>query len=348
MKINTPITIGFVRNRTSDSAQLMRGVRYLGSFLLVCGFWLLLPLAGLLWARRRSWIVIFGGLTFALTASVVALGGDGLPMFRFIVPILPPFFLLLAEGATGTVERFSPRPSLRGALVVAAIIMAALSGRALFFGPAHDYVRQDVAEVAAWKAIGVWFRGNVPPDASIAVIPAGAIPYFSGLRTIDMLGLNDATIAHRAIPGLGSGQPGHEKYDVEYVLEREPTYILVGVYALAPRPESPSALVRPHYGAEQEMLRAPRLWRDYRLERARAEGGYFAYFVRTAASSDPPAGAGSSPINRSSNGTMLAARRRCPTPFGCSPSGRFIDGLPPTPSRKAAASSTSRSRATRG
>jgi len=37
------------------------------------------------------------------------------------------------------------------------------------------------------------------PGDSIAVVDAGAIPYFSGVKTIDMPGLNDRHIAH--LPG---------------------------------------------------------------------------------------------------------------------------------------------------
>jgi len=43
--------------------------------------------------------------------------------------------------------------------------------------------------------------------------------------TIDMLGLTDRHIAHLPIP-LGTGIPGHEKYDTAYVLARRPDYLV--------------------------------------------------------------------------------------------------------------------------
>jgi len=68
-------------------------------------------------------------------------------------------------------------------------------------------------------------RDNAPPDSVIAVDAAGAIPYFSGLRSIDMFGLNDRHIAHIVVPTMGSGKPGHEKYDARYVYAQNPDWI---------------------------------------------------------------------------------------------------------------------------
>jgi hypothetical protein len=92
--------------------------------------------------------------------------------------------------------------------------------------------------------------------------------------------LNDATIAHRDMPGLGSGLPGHEKFDIDYVLARRPGIILLGVYGLDPRPLPPAQMVHYSYEAEWRMLDAPRFRDEYELRRARAASGYFPYFVR--------------------------------------------------------------------
>lgn len=60
--------------------------------------------------------------------------------------------------------------------------------------------------------------------ATLATGAAGKLPYFSGLRTLDMSGLTDAHIAHvPANPGLKV--PGHNKRDIGYVLGRRPRLI---------------------------------------------------------------------------------------------------------------------------
>ncbi len=74
--------------------------------------------------------------------------------------------------------------------------------------------------------MGLWFRENVPPDSLLATNTAGSVAYYSRLKTIDMLGLNDVHIAHREVKTLGKGFAGHEKGDGKYVLSRKPDYVM--------------------------------------------------------------------------------------------------------------------------
>lgn len=70
-----------------------------------------------------------------------------------------------------------------------------------------------------WINAGKYLREHYP-NATIAIDGAGKTPYYSNLYTIDTMGLNDPVIAH------GNAQdvfrPGHNKTNVEYVLERKP------------------------------------------------------------------------------------------------------------------------------
>jgi hypothetical protein len=263
-----------------SAAQVLRGLRYAGLFVAESGYLLLLPLVGLSWRRNDPALGILATLACALTAYVVLIGGDGLPMFRFLVPVLPLFYLLLGRGFAGAVERSGAGRAARTVALVLALALGARAALPAFAGQAARLVEADRREVAAWKEIGHYFAENAPRDASIAVITAGAIPYFSGLESIDMLGLNERAIARRAMPGLGSGAAGHEKFDVEHVLDRRPTYVVLGTYGLAPDPLPPERILRPFYPAEIEMLRSERFRRDYLLVRARTPSGYFAHFVR--------------------------------------------------------------------
>jgi len=57
------------------------------------------------------------------------------------------------------------------------------------------------------------------PDARIAVVTAGAIPYFTELPAIDLLGKNDPVIAHKPnhLPSsIADIRPGHMKWDYDY------------------------------------------------------------------------------------------------------------------------------------
>lgn len=264
----------------SEPAQILRGLDYLHRFLAESGYGLLLPLAGLLLPERSRNLLVPFAVAVVLGGAVVLVGGDGLPMYRFLVPMLPLLYLLAAHGTAAVVERLGFRPLLRAAVLVAVLAIAGRASVPAFAGPSALYVEQDRGEVAAWKAIGRYFAEHASAEASMAVITAGAMPYFSGLEAIDMLGLNDPVIARRDVSSLGRGQAGHEKHDVDYVLSRRPTYILIGVYGLGSRVLPTQALVRPFYPAEREMLQSPRFAEMYTLERGSTPSGDFAYFRR--------------------------------------------------------------------
>jgi hypothetical protein len=89
----------------------------------------------------------------------------------------------------------------------------------------RDFVAEDRIRVQGnWVAIGKWLGDYARPGETLAIAVAGAIPYYSGLYTIDMLGITDSHIAHVEIEDMGSGTAGHEKHDIDYVLARRPTY----------------------------------------------------------------------------------------------------------------------------
>jgi arabinofuranosyltransferase len=273
----------------ASPAQVFRGLYYAHVFFAFCGYWLLLPLIGLRWSARRRAALLLGGLTLALLGYVIAIGGDALPMFRFFTPLLPAFFLLLAMGTDGILERLGGLRHARAGTMSLLVLVAIFAARVGITGPLYEEVRRDSREVSAWKEIGAWLRDHAPRDATIAVIPAGAIPFVSKLRTIDMLGLNDATIAHRDLPQLGSGLPGHEKFDVDYVLSRRPDVILLGVYGLEPEPRPPWEMIHYYYEAEWRMLDSKRFGEEYRILSGRTPGGYFPFFARSVPPASAPA-----------------------------------------------------------
>ncbi len=73
-----------------------------------------------------------------------------------------------------------------------------------------------------WIHLGKHLR-TYYPDVRLAVDAAGKIPYFSGLETIDMRGLNDRHIGHMDVEYFSN--PGHDKHDADYVLARQPDLI---------------------------------------------------------------------------------------------------------------------------
>jgi hypothetical protein len=66
--------------------------------------------------------------------------------------------------------------------------------------------------------LGVVLRDTTPPDTTVAVVWAGATPYFDRRPSIDLLGKSDATIAHER--PRGRVYPGHMKWDYAHSIGR--------------------------------------------------------------------------------------------------------------------------------
>jgi len=82
------------------------------------------------------------------------------------------------------------------------------------------------SSVDHWRIqIGQALNDSTDESTTIALIPAGIIKYYSERYAIDMLGLNDRDIAHTDMQSI-RGLPGHEKYNIDSVLAREPDIII--------------------------------------------------------------------------------------------------------------------------
>jgi hypothetical protein len=86
-----------------------------------------------------------------------------------------------------------------------------------------DQWRFTGAAYAAYDAqvsrYGVALREMTAPGTTIAVVWAGATPYFDHRPSIDLLGKSDAVIAHER-PHAGPIHPGHMKWDYPYSIGR--------------------------------------------------------------------------------------------------------------------------------
>ena len=158
---------------------------------------------------------------------VAAVGGDRFE-FRFLVPILAPFYWLVGVTLRELIERRSviAKPlALSGAVLV---IFLAASGKSVL--PAGDEAQgvaslERIADYAVRRAEeGRFLRrqidaGRLPQDWTICVGGAGAVPYLTQWKTIDRRGLNDRYIASQ--PLLKRGVVAHEReIPYDYMLQR--------------------------------------------------------------------------------------------------------------------------------
>jgi arabinofuranosyltransferase len=170
-------------------------------------------------AKARTYFLSF---IVVWSVYVTAVGGDIFPASRHLVPLLGPLALMV-----GGVFVASPRVARLLERRVGYCIAAYVFTQAI--NP-----RQWRALLERWewdgKAIATMLgRAFVREQPLIAVETGGSIPFWSRLPAIDMLGLNDAYIAHHPPPDAGrTAKPGHDFGDGRYVYGRSPDLVLLG------------------------------------------------------------------------------------------------------------------------
>ncbi len=270
--------------------QVDRGVKYVLAFLQESGGWLLLllPLAIAESAVRRGaalYILVLVGVWFGYTAYV---GGDSLLRYRFLTPVLPLYYSVLAVTAVSVATRLrSAMPRQR----YAAEAIASLAFLAAVAVTLHPQVvdaidtRGERRAVVDRSTIGLWMRDNLDDDTVVAAIPVGALGYESRLTVIDMLGITDEHIAHRKLK-IGELAAGHEKYDSEYVLDRKPDIILLfdGLSAEPLGEDAYNQLSGIFILAAIDMVNNERLFEEYERRTVKVDGQWLNLLVRKDAS----------------------------------------------------------------
>jgi hypothetical protein len=182
-------------------------------------------------------------------AYVAVVGGDIFPAARHFAPVVPLFALLAAEVLAVR------RPASRWAWLGAGAVLAAF-GVAQVEAPASVRAAKECWE---WDAAAAGtFLGRVfgPARPLLAVDMAGAVPYFSGLPTVDLLGLNDRFLATHPPADLGQGRIGHELGDGAYVLGRRPDLVYLC---------SPAGARRGCFRSGKELVALPAFAEQYRF-----------------------------------------------------------------------------------
>jgi len=208
--------------------------------------------------RAACWFLALFG------AALAAGGGDSFPLWRFYVPLAPVLFLCAAQGLDLLLRRRQ-----------APLVLAALALLAALCLPCRGFLQRMEREAHwrdQWVATGKRLAAVMPPGTTIALCPVGALPFYSGLPAVDMLGLNDRHIA-RVRPDRRYWYPGHHRHDAGYVLSRQPDLVMLanGPVVREPR-DFPWMEVRAY---ERDLARHPRFRAEYRLIHVPLEPPWF-------------------------------------------------------------------------
>ena len=217
------------------------GGRYLWNAFLDLHLYLILPvaLAGLLLRRRAGGLT---GLDRAAIAAVVvpfaiylaSTGGDFMPVFRFVAPLLPLIALAAAHGFEALADLASGRPARWVARAAVTAVVLAYAGLNLA-GTWHQQAIWNKGELVSvgwarqetddWLRIGDLLGRVALPTDTLATTAAGAVPYRSRLYTLDMLGLNAPDLSrYRRLPDV---RPGHQLLIEERWIAEHPPQILL-------------------------------------------------------------------------------------------------------------------------
>jgi hypothetical protein len=192
-------------------------------------------------------------LPFALwLVYVVCIGGDIFPAHRHFVPLL-----VLAAFAFAETVRLLASFSWRGT-VVGLSLLALVPTLLSQYAKTDPQARRALDERWEWdgQLVGNFLRKAFHQQSPLlAVDPAGCIPFFSGLPSIDMLGLNDRFLASHPPASFGTGRIGHELGNGAYVLDRKPDLALFCM---------PTGNATPCFPSGREMVRDPRWAEEYR------------------------------------------------------------------------------------
>jgi hypothetical protein len=174
-------------------------------------------------ASRAILILYLVIITVALAYQTL-IGGDIFPGYRHAVPLIPLFCILGGVALMDLQERFARKKTVYYVFFLALLVFT--------FTIQVKNERNSNARKERWEwqamALGQTLqRGFAREQPTIATAAAGALPYYAGLPTLDMLGLNDYYLPRHPPPDFGMGYLGHELGDTKYYLQQSPDIILL-------------------------------------------------------------------------------------------------------------------------
>lgn len=177
-------------------------------------------------------------LFLAFWLIVAVNGGDYMLKGRFITPSLPVLYVMGGIGLSWLTSKFDGR--YRIPLLMLALIIGFWA-----WNPSESIVQSTIEKplpstrqgktkimtsTPEFVAMGRALKEISEPGESIALVPIGAVAFYSEMKVYDMVGLVDPVIAHEPFDMQyikDSWRPGHDKGNGQHILNLAPTYILL-------------------------------------------------------------------------------------------------------------------------
>lgn len=255
----------------------LRGAHYTFQFLAAGAALLMILIVVAALLRFDRPVVRYGVVGLgAYSALILLAGGDWMPQFRFFAPVMPLICMLGAIGLGALGEQWRDESATRArafTATLAIVIFSLFLGGSIQVSEIDRSIRIFVAPTVGGHEKAAWLQESSTEGDSMALVDSGILAYETELLIIDMIGLNDAHIAHLSpqFPrGLAPGN-GFGKWDVDYVLGIEPTYIQVH---LSREKWEGGELVTDWVGSD-ELINDPRFIDSYQYVEDPRIGGIF-------------------------------------------------------------------------
>jgi hypothetical protein len=244
------------------AARLAQGVSHVGQGLrpLVVGLALVLiaaVLAGRGWRRR---VVVPLVLAVGWLSYQMFVGGDIFPGWRQVLLGIVPLAFVLAAGAERVARSTQLSPLLALGLVPFAILHVNVQ-----MGDSEN--RRAVSERWEWDGLSVgplMRRAFGDKQPLLAVDAAGALPFWSQLPSLDLLGLNDRYLVLHPAKTWGVNTIGHDLGDADYYLRRKPD-----IFAFC----NAAGAKEPCFPHSKEMVRRREFRDNYQVVRVQGSTG---------------------------------------------------------------------------
>ncbi len=219
---------------------LERGSTYLNetfSRYLYYGLMIIAPVILLIYRNLRSKVIVFYFLIGICIFGVLAVGGDVLSLHRFVLPVLPLVYILfskLLEQIIVNVRWMNIKYTLSGIFVLLVLYLS-------FHGYRSELPRimelrgYELGLVNKMKIYSQWVNDQAEKrddTVTVCLSTIGAFSFYSKARVIDLIGLTDEYIAHnpKEVKGIAENVNviwKERRYNVEYIMEQEPDYIIM-------------------------------------------------------------------------------------------------------------------------
>jgi len=203
------------------SGRTVLGLRYLGRFLKNYGVAFALAFIGALAAGDRRRGLLVAGLAIS-GCYVVVVGGDWFSNSRLLAHFVPVVLVLSLASISEAIRK--------GAMAQLLLVLALCLSVFFQAGAYEPRLLQDGnGNPEPGLVAGLLIRRFTRPEAKVAVIAAGNVPYFSRRHAIDLLGRSDPHVARLQPCSGGSVVPsiiGHNKFDPSYSLGLNPDLVV--------------------------------------------------------------------------------------------------------------------------